>query len=599
MRTISAALLLALCAAFGGTALAQADPNKVLRVVFPVAETGFDPQGGSDVYSNYINRAIFDPPYKYDHLARPYKLIPNTAAALPEISKDGLTWIIRIKPGIYFADDPVFNGHKRELTAADYVYSWKRVIDPRMRSPVLQTFDGLFVGADTAVAKASETGKFDYDTPLEGLQAIDRYTLRIKLTHPSYDLLSDLTTSPAAALAREVVEKYGESNGWTMSNPVGTGPYRLKEWRRGQKIVLEANPSFRDERFPDSPDPADRAIVAKLRGKKLPLIGRIEISVIEESQPRLLAFEKGDLDYLTIPGDLVTKVLDKDNHLLPRFAEAGVTLGRGVQPSITYTYFNMDDPVVGGYTKDKVALRRAIGMSYNIDEEIRVLRLGQGMPATQVIPPGVTGYDPKFAGNTRYDPQGAKQLLDKFGYVDRDGDGWRDLPDGKPLLLKMGASPSTIERQYNELWQRSLNAVGIRIEFSTQKWPDLLKMARAGQVQMWSLGNTNTTTEGYGFLGLLYGGHSGLSNLSRFRQPDFDKLYDRSRSLPDSPERTKLFNEMTRIVAAYQPWMLEAYRVENIAVYPWVIGYKYNGLNTHSWMYFDIDPKVPRRPVQR
>jgi oligopeptide transport system substrate-binding protein len=600
MRSRFAALLLvALAAPFAGAALAQADPNKVLHVVFPVAETGFDPQASSDLYSNYVNRAMFDPPYKYDHLARPYKLIPNTAAALPEISKDGLTWIIRIKPGIYFNDDPAFGGKKRELTAADYVYSWKRVIDPRMRSPVLQTFDGLFVGADVAIAKATETAKFDYDTPLEGLQTVDRYTLRIKLTHPSYDLLSDLATTPAAAVAREVIEKYGDPNGWTMSNPVGTGAYRLKEWRRGQKIVLEPNPNFRDERFPDSADPADKALVARQHGKKLPLIGRIEINVIEESQPRLLAFEKGDLDYLTIPGDLVTKVLDKDNKLLPRFRDAGVTLGRGVQPAITYTYFNMEDPVVGGYTKEKIALRRAIGMAYNIDEEVRVLRMGQAMPATQVIPPGVTGYDPKFAGNAKYDPQGAKQLLDKFGYVDRDGDGWRDQPDGKPLVLKMGSSPSAIERQYNELWQRSLNAVGIRIEFMVQKWPDLLKMARAGQVQMWGLGNTNTTTEGYGFLGLLYGGHAGLSNISRFKQPEYDKLYDRSRSLPDSPERTRLFNEMTRIVSAYSPWVLNSYRIENIAVYPWVVGYKYNALNPHQWMYLDIDGKAGGRAVQQ
>ena len=182
-----------------------------------------------------------------------------------------------------------------------------------------------------------------------------------------------------------------------MQNPVGTGPYRLKDWRRGQKIVLEANPGFRDVTFPDSKDPADREIVARMKGVKLPRIGRIEITIIEESQPRLLAFEKGDLDYVTVPGDLVWNVMSKDNKLLPRFADAGVTLARGIQPAITFTYFNMEDPVVGGYTKDKVALRRAIGMAYNVDEEIRVLRQGQAMPATQVIPPGVTGYDPNFS----------------------------------------------------------------------------------------------------------------------------------------------------------------------------------------------------------
>jgi ABC-type transport system substrate-binding protein len=210
----------------------------------------------------------------------------------------------------------------------------------------------------------------------------------------------------------------------------------------------------------------------------------------------------------------------------------------------------------------------------------------------------VTGHDPNFSGHAKYDPRGAAALLDKFGYIDRDKDGWRDLPDGKPLLLKMGTSPSAIDHQFNELWQRNLAAVGIRVEFVNQKFGDLLKMARAGQLQMWALGNTSLTPEGYQFLGLLYGGFSGLSNLARFKQPDFDRLYDQSRSLPDSPERTKLFREMSQLVSAYSPWMLNAYRIENIAVYPWVIDYKYNTFQNHPWMYYDVDLKMPRKPVE-
>jgi len=589
--------LLALALAVPGIAAAQADPNKVLRVVFPVAETGFDPQASSDVYSNHVNRAMFDALYRYDHLARPYKLVPNTAVALPEISADGIDWTIRIKPGIYFADDPAFKGKQRELTAADYVYSWKRVIDPKVRSPNLQTFDGKFAGAEALVARAKETGKFDYDAPMEGLSAPDRYTIRIKLTAPSYDLLSELTTVQSAVVAREVVDTYGDGSTWVMANPVGTGPYRIREWRRGQKIVLEANPGFREVRYPDSQDPADREIVARLKGKRIPQIGRVEIYIIEESNPRLLAFEKGDLDFLTVPADLVPNVVDANNQLKPRFAQAGVVHGRGIQPAISYTFFNMEDPVVGGYTKDRVALRRAIGMAYNTDEEIRVLWHGQAMPATQPIPPNVTGHDPKFNGHVKHDLAGAKSLLDKFGYVDRDGDGWRDLPDGKPFVLSMGSPPDARGRQYEEMWQRSLNAAGIRVDFVKQKWPDLLKMARLGKLQMWYLGNINTTTEGYGFLGLLYGGHAGLSNMARFDLPEFNRLYDASRSLPDSPARTKMFREMSALVTAYAPWNLEVYRYENVLVYPWVKGYKYNAIQQHPWQFLDIDLKRPRRPV--
>ena len=598
MRVAVAVVALAACATvFPLPATAQADPAKVLRVAFPVAETGFDPQATNDIYSSYVERAIFDPLYTYDILARPYKIVPNTAVALPEYSSDGLQWTIRIKPGIYFSDDPAFKGRKRELTAADYIYSWKRVLDPRVRAPQLQTFDGLFEGADALVANAKETGKFDYDAPMPGLIALDRYTIRIRFVRTAYDLLPNLTTVQSSAVAREVVEAYGDGSGWVMQNPVGSGPFRLKEWRRGQKIVLEANPGFRDMTYPDSANPADRAIVARLKGRKLPMVGKVDISIIEEANPRLLAFEKGDLDYIQIPPDLVPNVLQPDNTLKPRFTKAGVLLARDIQPAISYTFFNMEDPVVGGYTKDRVALRRAIGMAFNTDEEIKVLWQGQAVPATGPIPPHVTGYDPKFNGHVKYDMPGAKSLLDKFGYSDRDGDGFRDLPDGKPLMLTIGSAPDARGRQYEELWQKTMTALGVRVEFKKQKWPDLLKMARLGQLQMWYLGNINTTTDGYAFLGLLYGKHAGLTNISRFNLPEYNKLYDQSRSMADTPERSKLFREMSGLVTAYAPWNLEVYRYENIVVYPWVIGYKYNAFSAHPWMYYDIDTKIPRKAI--
>jgi ABC-type transport system substrate-binding protein len=571
------------------TPVAAAATDTVLRVAFPAAETGFDPQAAGDEYSNSVNRAIFDPLYRYDYLARPYRLEPNTAAAMPKISADGRTWTIRVRPGIYFADDPVFGGRRRELTAADYVYAWKRVLDPRMRSNSLQIFDGRFAGADALVAKAKATGRFDYDAPLEGLQAVDRHTIRITLNFADYELLSNLTTVATSAIAREVVDAYADAAGWVMANPVGTGPYRLAEWRRGQKIVLTANPGFRDERYPESRDPEDRARLAHLRGRRLPLAGRVEISIIEESNPRLLAFEQGKLDLLTVPPDLAANVLDAGNRLTSRLAREGVTLARGIQPAISYSYFNMEDPVVGGYTPDKIALRRAIGMAYNVGEEIRVLRQRQAVPATQVVPPNVSGYDPNFEGSARFDPAGARTLLDKFGYVDRDKDGWRDLPDGRPLVLKIASGTNALDRQYMELWQRSLKAVGLRAEFASQKFADNLKAARLGQLQMWMLGNIGTTTEGFGFLGLLYGGHAGFSNLARFRLPEYDRAYEEARALPDGPERTKLLRRMSELVAIYAPWNLHAYRYENVLVQPWVSGYKYNAFDRQPWRYYDVD----------
>jgi ABC-type transport system substrate-binding protein len=590
-------LAAALCSA-PQLATAQSEPAKVLHVVFRTAETGFDPQAVSDLYSNYVNRAIFEPPYRYDYLARPHKVVPNTTVALPEGNKEGTEWTIRVKPGIYFTDDPAFKGKKRELTAADYAYTFKRMLDPAVRSPSLELFDGRLVGMDKVVAKAKETGKFDYDAPVEGLAVVDRYTLKLKLNYPWWDIAVYLTDGSAGAIAREVVEAYGDGNRWVMANPVGTGPYMLKEWRRGQRIVLEANPGFRGIPFVESNDPADRQVNARFKGKTFPRIGRVEVAIMEEGNPRVLAFARGELDYLDIPYELVPNVMQPDNTLKPQFAKVGVLLERDVQPSITFAYFNMEDPVVGGYTPEKIALRRAIGMGYNTEEEIRVIRQGQGRVANMILPPSVTGYDPKLEVNSKFDPVAARALLDRFGYKDRNGDGFREMPDGSPLVIKRGTSPSALERQYDELWQRSMTAIGIKMEMVTQRWADLYRMAHNGQLQFWQLANTSTSTDGYTFLGMLYGPNAGLANLARFKLPEFDRLYDASKKIPAGPERDKLVREMSKIVAAYAPWKLNSYRIENVVVYPWVIGYKYNPFNQHPWQYLDIDPSIPRRTAQ-
>jgi len=245
--------------------------------------------------------------------------------------------------------------------------------------------------------------------------------------------------------------------------------------------------------------------------------------------------------------------------------------------------------VVGGYTSDRVALRRAVSMAYNVPEEIRVIRQGQAMPATQPVPPTVSGHNPKLSSRSVYDPAGARALLDRFGYKDRDGDGYRELPDGKPLVLKLSSAPSAVDRQFDELWVRSMYAVGLKIDFNKQKWPDLLKAGRLGQLQMFQLGNINTTPEGFGFLALLYGGHAGFSNLARFKLPEYDRLYEEARAMPYGPERDKVMQRMSELVTAYAPWNITVFRYENVLVQPWLLGFKYNGFNQHPWPYFDVD----------
>jgi len=514
---------------------------------------------------------------------------------MPEITDGGRTYTIRVKPGIYFAADPAFNGKKRELIAQDYVYSFKRIFDPGIRSYDLYLFENILTGLDEPLARARKTGKFDYDEKIEGLQALDRYTLRLKFRRPEYGFQWWLATRDLAAVAREVVEKYGDGAHRVMEHPVGTGPYRLKSWTRGQKIVLEANPDYRDVRYPAPPpgDSVDAAIAKGLAGRALPLVGNVEISIIEESQPLALTFDSGKLDLMYIPATMAPNFLDADR-LKPALAKRGITLHRGIEPALEFFFFNMEDPVVGGYTPAKVALRRAVSMAYDRDAAIRLLSNGQATPATQLVPPPIFGHDPALAAKGAFDPAAARALLDKFGYKDTDGDGYRENPDGSPLTLVKGSTPETAARASDELWKKSMDAIGLRITFVKNKWPELNKMSEAGQLMMWGLGWISTIPDGDPYFSYLYSKNIGLSNDARLRLPEYDRLYEQAHALPEGPARTAAFRKMNDLVFAYAPWIVVQNAYYNVLTQPWLRGYKVNPFVRYQFSYYDVEPDATR-----
>ncbi len=584
-RPLVAALALALVLA---APPAVAEPSKAIRVAFPVAESSFDPQAITDNYSSLIAAAIFEPLYTYDYFALPAKLVPAAADGMPEVSADLSTYTIRVKKGQRFTDDPAFGGKPRELTAQDYVYSWKRMLDPKVRSYFVHVFENRLVGADEAIAKARKSGRFDYDAPIEGLAAVDRYTIRVKFNQPYFGFRHWLTTVTMAPVAREVIEKYGDASNRVAEHPVGTGPYQLAEWRRSQKIVLEANPAWRDERYPAPTDPADAAIAKGLVGRKLPLVPRVEISIVEEAQPRLLSFERGEIDMVDLPTDLAPNVLDGDR-LKPAYAKRGITLTRMLEPALNFTYFNLDDPIVGGMTPEKIALRRAMILGYDRDTEIRVLRNGQAMPGTQISPPWTEGFDPSRPPLQKYDPAAARALLDRFGYKDRDGDGYREMPDGRPLVVEKASTPVAVDRASDELWKKSMDAIGIRMTFLKQKWPDLVKMAEGGKLQMWNLGWIVSTPDPDSAYALLYSKQIGMMNDARLRLPEYDRLYEASRKLPDGAERNAIYAKMTDLMSAYSVWEVSPYRIANWLVQPRLKGFKGHPFLQHRWQFYDVE----------
>ncbi len=578
-----------------------ADPGKVIRTAFRSGESKLDPQAESDETSGTFNDHIFDSLLEYEYLARPAKLRGRSAVALPEVNPQGTVYTLRVKPGIYFTPDAAFKGRRRELTAEDYVFSLKRLFDPRIKSQWLFLVEGKIKGADALMAEAKKTGRFDYDRPIEGLHAIDRYTLRIELNNTDFGFPYILALPATSAVAREVADMYGED---FHAHPVGTGPYFLKSWIRGSKVVLEANPGFREEYFEGEAgdDERSREIAARLRGKRLPLAGRVEAFIIEEEQPRWLAFLGGEHDYVRpVPEDFAQLAMP-GGRLAPNLRRKGITSTPDEVAYTTYTTFNMQPEIdgvpnmVGGYTPERVALRRAIAMAYRIDEQISILDKHQATRAYTPLPPAVAGHDPGFVSPTlEYNPAKAKALLDMFGFVDRDGDGYRENPDGSPLVFDHASVPTQRERQRNHLWKRSMDDIGIRVTFDkVEKLPELRKQARFGKVQSFSYGWIADYPDGENFLQLMWKGSIGQANYAMFDLPEYNALYESAKRLPDGPERNALYEKMVKLILVYVPWMVETYKAQNILMQPWLLNYRKHPFMHEPWRYLDVD--LSRQP---
>ena len=567
-----------------------ADPAKVLHMAFPVAETGFDPVRVSDLYSNIVNLGIFQPLVTYDWMARPSTIVPNAAQALPEITDDGKLYTFKIRKGLYFSDDPAFKGQKRELTAQDFVYTLLRHIDPKNKSPRVADLEDKIEGFAAARRQAAKEG-MNYEQRHPGIYASDRYTLHIRLVRADRNFLTLLSGPSAGGMAREVVEAYGPEG--IMAHPVGTGPYMLDSWVRGSKIKLRANPTYPGFTWDFKPDPQhaqDMAIAARLQGRNMPQIGRVEISIIEEPQSMWLAFSGKEIDIVEMPPSFIEKALNGQNQLLPELSNSGVQMYRTVEPDITYQFFNLRDPVIGGYTPEKIALRRAIILGYDVDEEIRVTRKGQAIRAQQMVSPVIPGHDADYRSIVRFSPLQANALLDQFGYK-KDARGFRTHPDGKPLVFSIHSLTSSDYRERDELWKKSMDRLGIRLKIKKDKFAELLKQGKTCSLSSFGLGWTGASEAEF-VMGLLSSKAIGQSNYACFENAEYDREFERLRVLPDGPERSQVLRNLYRIMEVYGVLGLSSTRIRTRLSQAHIDGYRAHPLVSNGWQFMDIRPSA-------
>ena len=316
----------------------------------------------------------------------------------------------------------------------------------------------------------------------------------------------------------------------------------------------------------------------------------MHIAIIEEPQPRWLSFLNEEQDLMDqLPNDFAPMVIP-NNKLAPNLSKKGLIAVRYPRADVAVSYFAMEHPLVGGYEPHKVALRRAISLGVDIDREIRLVRRSQAIPAQGPIGPNTFGYDSSFKSEmSEYNVGRAKALLDMHGYVDKDGDGWRDQPDGKPLLLEYATQPDQQSRQLIEQWKKNMDVLQLRIEFKTAKWPENLKSSRGGKLMMWGVGWSAAQPDGDTFLALGYGPNKGQANHARFDLPAYNALYEKQRALPDGPERQAVMNEAQKLMVAYMPYKVHVHRTFTDLAHPWVVGYHRNIFVREFYKYVDIN----------
>jgi ABC-type transport system substrate-binding protein len=554
----------------------QPDSANVLHHRFQSKVGTLDPAEVGDVFSDAVTSEIFELLYGYHYLKRPYQIIPVLAEDMPDISEDMLTYTIKIKKGVYFADDRCFKeGKGRELKASDFVFAWKRIANIKTVSRSWWIFDGRVIGLDEfrEYTKTCKTAQdVDYSRPVEGFTTPDDYTLVIKLKQPWPQILFLLAYMPTAPVAKEAVDYYGKD---IDSHPVGTGAFMLKTWERSSYIEAVRNPTYRGELYPNEGQPSDReAGLLVDAGKPMPFIDRIIWRIVPEDQPRWLLFEKGDIDVTSIPKDNFGQAIAPGRELTPEMKKRNVKLITLREADTFYIAFNMEDPILG---KNK-PLRLAISCAFDRDKWIELFFNGRGDVAYGFIPPCMPGYEPNIrqVSKTEYNPERARRLLAEAEKLNGG-----PLPEFK---LTMQGTDTTY-RQMGQFLKRSLEEIGLKIEAEYLDWPTYLEKLRTKGLQIFQCGWIADYPDVESFLQTFYSKRAPWPNDTCYSSPAYDAVFEQAARMPDSPERTELYRKAERIVVEDAPCAFLYHRIFYVMYHDWITNLKVNAYRPDCFGY--------------
>ncbi len=552
--------------------------EKTLNLVVGSEVKGMDPIYSNDRYSSNETARVYESLLDYNYLKRPYQLAPNLAESMPEVSNNGLTYTFKIKKGVTFHDDKAFPGGKgRELVAEDFVYSIKRLADPKLQGLGWWTIDGKIKGLNEWREKNTKAETVNYDEVVEGMKALDSHTLQFTLVKPFPQFLYSLAMTFTSAVAKEVVDFYGTE---FLNHPVGTGPFILPVFKQTNRIEYVKNPNYREKTFPCEASEEFEKIAKEYCGKKLPLVEKVVVNIIKEDQPRWLNFQKGNLDYIGIPKDNFDAAVTPTNQLATDLSSKGIDLL--IQPSldVTYTAFNLDLDLL----KNK-KLRQALSLAYDVETANKLFYNNRALPAQSLVPPGIAGYEKDFKNSYRghgkeEEVARAKKLLAEAGY-----------PEGKGLKeLTYDCPSSTVSRQIGEYTKQQFAKIGVKLRVVQNTWPELQKKIDKRQVELWGIAWGADYPDAENFLQLLYGPNRVPgANGSGYDNPAFNRLYESASTMQDTPERTALYEKMTRMAAEEMPWIYGVHRQNYVLKHSWLKNYVITDFEAGTEKYLDVD----------
>jgi oligopeptide transport system substrate-binding protein len=541
----------------------------------PEDPRSLDPQVSYDSLSRRVLEPIQEclleyHPFKTD----PYQLQPCLLKNLPQKVEhpDGrISYRCELKQGIFYHEDSCFLPRKtRELVADDVAFAFHRIADPKVECPALSNLQDYVVGLSEAYEAAKKSGSYDYGKPLPGLEVTGDYTFEIHLKAPYPQLLYWLAMHFTSPVAKEAVLYYRDDAKGVSGrdlfkfHPVGTGPFRIREWKRNSRISLVRNETYRTTVFPSEGWPHEEAaLLAPLAGKALPLIDEVHLTIFRESIPIFLLFRQGYLDAMGIGKDAFSSLMTPSRDLAPKYKQRGVTLHRDTEPSTYYMSINLEDPVLGPNRK----LRQALSCAFNTQAYLDTFYNSVPITAQQLLPPGINGCQKDFKNPYGYNLEKAKTLLAEAGYPQG-----RDA-SGTPLEITLDINASGAdERLMAEFEQNQFQQLGIRLKVVENTFSRLLEKLDNGGFQIGSgsgWGADYPDPENFFFLYYSKNLPPAGKNASRYKNPEYDALFEKMATMENGAERDAITRRMSAMLSEDVPAILLMHRSLFAISQPW------------------------------